>query len=450
MPSIRQTWIIVGVLILGAIIPAILMQGEKTDLLLIFISLASMGVACTVLVRDGRRRWRQKLTTAQDRLQEVEGNYHSMFDNMLAAYALHEVVRDANGQPADYRFLDANPAFERLTGLKRDVVLAKTMRQIMPATEESWIQTYGQVVRTQKPLHFERYSEAFRRSFEVYAYSPRPGQVAAFFTDVTDRRRAEERLIEAQKLDALGTLAGGLAHEFNNILTSISGYAELLRRHPQLDGEARDDIRIILEETERAAGLVRQLTDFSHKQPLQRRALDLNQLLRDKTSVLRPLIGENIHLRLDLAADLPLIMADPDKMTQIFIELATNARRAMPDSGTLTIRTEAATATTAHVDSPPVLQETASDTSTITITAGAFLARLIVSDTGLGMDRQHLSHLFDPFFSTRRPGAGLGLPAVYGIVRRHGGVIRVESDPGKGTVFTIDLPAMTSGGAPNG
>jgi len=195
---------------------------------------------------------------------------------------------------------------------------------------------------------------------------------------------------------------------------------------------------------------VRQLTDFSHQQPLQRRALDLNQLLQDKTCVFRPLIGENIQLRLDLAADLPLIMADPDKMTQIFIELATNARRAMPDSGTLTIRTESATATTAHVDSPPVLRETASDTSTITITAGAFLARLIVSDTGLGMDRQHLSHLFDPFFSTRRPGAGLGLPAVYGIVRRHGGVIQVESEPGKGTVFTIDLPAMTSGGAPAG
>ncbi|NDY41657.1 PAS domain S-box protein [Dissulfurirhabdus thermomarina] len=256
-----------------------------------------------------------------------------------------------------------------------------------------------------------------------------------------DRRRLQRQLIHAQKMEAVGQLAGGVAHDFNNILTALSGYTELALVKLPEDHPARRDVLEIRRGADRAAALTRQLLAFSRRQPLETRVIDVNDLIREMEKMLRRLIGEDVTLETDLAPDLDRVKADPGQVEQVVMNLAVNARDAMPEGGRLRIRTRR------HFYRPgPGVEEDRP------ATPGAYVC-IEVADTGEGMDAETLQHVFEPFFSTKGPGrgTGLGLSVVYGIVRQHGGWIDVRSTLGRGSAFEVYLPAFTfeaGGGIP--
>jgi PAS domain S-box-containing protein len=245
--------------------------------------------------------------------------------------------------------------------------------------------------------------------------------------DVTVRKRLEEQFFQAQKMEAVGRLAGGIAHDFNNLLTVINGHAAMLLQDLGEGTPVADSVRAILEAGERAAGLTQQLLAFSRKQIVAARELDLNAVVADTEAMLRRLIGEDVLLTKDLQPGLGAVRADPTQVQQVVMNLAVNARDAMPHGGRLCILTK---------------------------DVGEHVL-LAVTDTGCGMTEEVKAHLFEPFFTTKGPGegTGLGLSTVYGIVKQGGGHVEVESQPGSGTTVRVYLPRTAGAAAaekPNG
>lgn len=253
------------------------------------------------------------------------------------------------------------------------------------------------------------------------------GGLLIMLHDVTERRWMEEQLRQAQKMEAVGRLAGGVAHDFNNLLTIISGYGELLLA--QSEGRLCEDVKAILEAAERATVLTRQLLALSRSQSSEPQMLDLNAVISSMEKILRRALGEAVTLEVSLSPSLWSVKADPGQIEQVLLNLAVNARDAMPRGGRLVI----ATANCRHAEA-----------SALRLPQGEYV-RLTVRDTGEGMDPEACRRVFEPFFSTkpREKGTGLGLAIVYGIIKQSGGEIFVDSHPGEGTVFTVYLPRAT-------
>jgi PAS domain S-box-containing protein len=256
----------------------------------------------------------------------------------------------------------------------------------------------------------------------------------ATLEDITEQKSLEERLAQSQKLEAVGRLAGGVAHDFNNILTTINGLAEEARTELPDTHPVRADLDEIQKAGWRAADLTRQLLAFGRRQMLQPRLLDLNDVIRDTAGLLRRLVNEHVRVVLNLEDGLPPMEADPSQLVQVLLNLAANARDAMPDGGELRI-------STARVD----LSEEGS-LRMGTQGAGPHLA-LRVQDTGMGIEESQQALIFEPFYTTKGvgKGTGLGLATVYGIVKQSGGAVTVRSRPGEGTTFTVFMPAVMDG-----
>jgi PAS domain S-box-containing protein len=263
-------------------------------------------------------------------------------------------------------------------------------------------------------------------------------EFTAWIRDLSDRRRAElalqyseAQLRQAQKMEAVGRLAGGVAHDFNNVLTAIFGYADLLLDGLDLTDPRRMDVEEIKRAADRAAGLTRQLLAFSRKQVMQPRRVNLNQIIDNLQTLLLKLIGQEIELRVEPAPSLWEVRADPGLIEQVLMNLASNARDAMPEGGRLTISTA-----NDDLQSDDALAMAG-------IEAGPFV-RLTVTDTGHGVPDTARPHIFEPFFTTKEQGkgTGLGLATVYGIVKQSGGWIYLDEAPGSGASFSVYLPRM--------
>jgi PAS domain S-box-containing protein len=283
--------------------------------------------------------------------------------------------------------------------------------------EDEWPAPNGKQLRTRWEVH--PWGDA----------SVDSGGIIIMFEDVTAARAMEAELRHAHKMEALGQLAGGVAHDFNNLLQIIQGYTELLPDHP---GQAEDSAKYrteVLQAARRASGLTGQLLAFSRRQVFTPAVLDLNDVVRSTSKMLKRLLGENIHFKLDLAEFLWRVEADSDQLSQVLINLCVNARDAMPYGGYLTVRTANRSAQTVASDSLSKLP------------AGDYVT-LTVEDTGIGMNPDVLEHIFEPFFTTKEAGkgTGLGLSTVYGIMRQSGGDVWAESTRGRGTRFHVCIP----------
>ncbi|MGE3538590.1 MAG: response regulator [Candidatus Tectimicrobiota bacterium] len=373
----------------------------------------------------------------QEALRQSEERYRDLFENA------NDIIytRDMEG-----RITSINKKVELLTGVPRDQILGMNIADIV-APE------YLEVIRSTMALKLERALpqtvfevEAVKRNgqripFEVNSRlmyeNGQPVGVQGIARDISERRHLEEQLRQAQKMEAIGRLAGGIAHDFNNLLTAILGYSHMIvERLPQHD-PTYAEIAEIEKAAQRAAALTRQLLAFSRKQVLQPKILDLNMVVADMEVMLRRLIGEDIDLTTQLNPTVQHVKADPSQLEQVIMNLVINARDAMPQGGTLRLETS-----NFRVEPHVVTPQT-------DVQPGGY-ARLVVSDTGTGMDKATLSCIFDPFFTTKEQGTGLGLSTVYGIVKQSSGHIWVNSTPGAGTTFTILLPqvqALQSPGA---
>ena len=256
--------------------------------------------------------------------------------------------------------------------------------------------------------------------------------------DTTERKRLGEQLRQALKMEAVGQLAGGVSHDFNNLLGIINGYSEILLENPRFGEVTRRRLGEILKAGQHASSLTRQLLAFSRKQILQPRVLSLNHVLAEVDKMLRRLIGEHIEVTTVLDPNLEAVTADPTQMEQVILNFCVNARDAMPEGGRVTIETA-----NVEVDETIAAQH-------FPMKPGRYV-RLAVSDTGIGMEKETLSHVFEPFFTTKGSdkGTGLGLATVYGIVKQSGGYVWAYSEPGQGSTFSVYLPTATEVAEPS-
>jgi PAS domain S-box-containing protein len=373
------------------------------------------------------------LRAVQENLRRSELNFRSLVTN--APYGICRC--DSTG-----KMLDANPAFLAMLGYSSSEELLDKHIHGLYADTEQWF-NLADSLRASSP--FKGVAAEWKRKdgtttvVRVSGRSVSNGREGGvvfelFAEDVTERRALEQQLRQAQKMEAVGRLAGGIAHDFNNLLMVISGYTEFLLERLGSAPELRAPAQEIASAAERASSLTRQLLAFSRKQMLAPKIVDLNDVVTENIKMLTRMIGEDIDLVMVPGPNLWAVRADSGQIEQVIMNLAVNARDAMPSGGKLTIEITNVTLDDAYARMHAPLQP------------GDYVM-VAISDTGAGMDTETQSHIFEPFFTTKGPkGTGLGLSTVYGIIKQSGGYIWVYSEVGRGTTFKIYLPRVASTG----
>jgi PAS domain S-box-containing protein len=359
---------------------------------------------------------------ARTALEESESRYRTLADNSF----------DAIGVSVNGVLYDANRAFERTFGVRRTDALGRPIIDVV--ADESIPEVTRRVAGSIEGSYefIGRHKSGRKLVIEATAKNlTLDGQEARFVAlrDITERRRLEERVRQIQKMEALGSLAGGVAHDFNNNLTVISSFTELLLSELDMSDPRAADLLEVRKAVDSAASLTRQLLAFSRQQVVQPRLVTLETAVQRAIPLLRRVIGEDLVIDTKLAAEPTVVLIDPGQLEQLFMNLCINARDAMPVGGTLTVETARATFDEEYVEEH------------WPIAVGSY-AMLAISDTGVGMDAPTRERIFEPFFTTKEAGkgTGLGLATVYGIVKQNAGFIWVYSEPGKGSAFKVYFP----------
>lgn len=394
-------------------------------------------------------------------LRESEARYRTLFDTMDEGFAVIEFLDGKDGPMSDYVHVQANAAYERHAGIAD--VIGQKVREMVPEEAEGWVELYRDVLLSGTPIRFERELVATGRHLELAAFRVEPAsrrEVAVIFQDVTERKRAEQelrelnetlerrveaalgerevaaaQLHEAQKLETIGQLTGGVAHDINNLLTPITGALDLLhRRYSAEDPRSARLLDGALQSAERVKILVSRLLGFARRQALETHAVDVASLLDGMRDLVASSIGSSIELRLLSSGDLPAALADPNQLELAVLNLCVNARDAMEGGGVLTIVTERA------IVGPREAGK---------VKPGAYV-RISVIDTGSGMDEATLARAVEPFFSTKDvgKGTGLGLSMVHGLAAQLGGAFDMKSAPGEGTRADLYLPVASAPAEP--
>jgi PAS domain S-box-containing protein len=334
-------------------------------------------------------------------------------------------------------YLSCNAMVEHLFGVKEADIVGKTDYDFVERDlADSFREHDREVMATGKPVSNDEWltfaddgHHALMHTVKTPMHDDNGNLVGVLgiARDITERKKLEAQLLQSRKMEAIGTLAGGVAHDFNNILTAIIGFGSMAQMRVTDDEKTKEFIEEMLTSANRAAELTHSLLAFSRKQTIILKQVDLNEIVRKINKMLVRVIGEDIKLKIMLINRELAVMADTGQIEQILLNLATNARDAMPDGGELTIQTDMV-----NVDSSYAEAHLFENTG--------MYAVLTVSDTGTGMDDKARENIFEPFFTTKEIGTGLGLAMVYGIVKQHGGNIDVYSEPGKGTAFRVYLP----------
>jgi two-component system, cell cycle sensor histidine kinase and response regulator CckA len=415
----------------GSLFKACLVQSEHLD------DNDQMRYSRSVLLRD--LTWRGEVGVQGMPTSSSSGNGHKLrwlFDEAPVGI----VLLDLQGNVTE-----SNRAFLKLRGIHQDTVIGRPFsEQISKEDRGDVAAQLSKVVMGILPAsHLEiRMTAMGERELMASLYASRleddSGEVSGLvlhFIDTTEHKNLEIQFAQSQKMQAIGQLAGGVAHDFNNLLTAMIGFSDLLLSRHGPDDPSFSDIQQIKQNANRATNLVRQLLAFSRQQELEPVVLDITEALADLSNLLGRLIGENIELQIDHERDLWLVRVDQGQFDQVIINLAVNARDAMPGGGSVSIHTVNASVEQSVQRGHDVMK------------AGDYVL-IEVADTGTGIAKENLSRIFEPFFSTKEVGAGtgLGLSTVYGIIHQTGGYIFADSAPGDGTTFTIYLPRYGGGG----
>jgi PAS domain S-box-containing protein len=369
----------------------------------------------------------RNLKQTEAALRESEERYHSLFENMTEGFALHEIVCDEQGVPCDYRFLDINPAFEQMTGLKRDNVIGRLVTEILPNIEPDWITVYGEVTMTGKPIHFDNYSSALKRHYEVFAYRPAPRRFAVIFMDVTERKQAEMELKrhavlleEANK--EMESFSYSVSHDLRAPLRAIDGYSRMILKQQadKFDAETRRQFNLIRDNTGMMGQLIEKILAFSRlgRQTMVTTEIDMDSLVREVWEELQTI---NPDRRLTLKIDrLPPGRGDRALIKQVITNLLSNAIKF------------ANTRDTAIIEAGGQGKETENV--------------YFIKDNGVGFNMQFYDKLFVVFqrlHSTEDfEGTGVGLAIVQRIILRHGGRVWAEGEVDKGAAFYFSLPIL--------
>ena len=380
-----------------------------------------------------RKKAEEELTRAKDETLQL-------INRMINGFAIFESVFDDQGKFATYRYLFTNDAFESIIGLKLEDVKGKTIHEVWPETEQTWVDYCGEVVITGKPQSFEMFHGPTGKLFYCNVYKPWEShdRFCMVFEDITERKRAqaeimemERKLLQSQKLESLGVLSGGIAHDFNNLLAVIIGNIELAQDSFFNSSEKELFLERAMSASTKSARLVRQMLDYSGKGAFEINEVNLSELVENNIDMYRMTVPKNISLNIDRSDDDIFIKADSSQIQQVIMNLIINASEALAGVHGAIDVTTGGQYCDEEILSRSLLPEKLQAQD---------MAFIRISDNGIGMDAETVARIFDPFFSTKFVGRGLGMSVIHGVVRGHNGAVTIDSQPGSGTTITVYLP----------